>query len=80
MLTTEQAEALERGEPVEMTLDGKACIVLSREVYDRVKRLIEYDDSPLTVEEQIAALRHVGELAGWDDPEMDVYNDLDPRK
>ena len=39
-----------------------------------------YDDSPLTDEEQSALLVELGLSIGWDDPEMDVYNDLDPRK
>ena len=38
-----------------------------------------YDDSPLTQEEQRALLVQFGIRAGWDDPEMDIYNDLDPR-
>jgi hypothetical protein len=25
-------------------------------------------------------IAHIGKRAGWDDPRMDVYNDLDPRR
>ena len=39
-----------------------------------------YDDSPLVDEERRALLIKAGLRAGWDDPEMDVYNDLDPRR
>ena len=39
-----------------------------------------YDDSPLTEEEQNALLIEFGRRAGWDDPEMDIYNDLAPRR
>jgi hypothetical protein len=42
--------------------------------------LCYYDDSPLTEEEQRELLIQAGLRAGWDDPEMDVYNDLDPRR
>ena len=36
------------------------------EDYDREKRLFQ--------------LRQFGKRAGWDDPEMDIYDDLDPRR
>lgn len=39
-----------------------------------------YDDGPLTSEEQRWLLVQAGIRAGWDDPEMDVYNELDPRR
>lgn len=41
---------------------------------------LPYDDSPLADEEKRALLIKAGLRAGWDDPEMDVYNDLDPRR
>ena len=40
----------------------------------------EYDDSPITEKEREALLVQAGLRAGWDDPEMDVYNELDPRR
>ena len=36
--------------------------------------------SGFTKEEQDYLLREAGIRAGWDDPIMDIYNDLDPRK
>lgn len=41
-----------------------------------------WDDqsSGFTKEEQDYLLREAGLRAGWDDPIMDIYNDLDPRK
>ena len=50
-LTAEQQQAIEKGEAVEMTVDGRPCVLLSREVYDRVTRVIQYDDSGWTEEE-----------------------------
>ncbi|MBW3540167.1 MAG: hypothetical protein KY476_07850 [Planctomycetes bacterium] len=41
---------------------------------------IEYDDSPITIDEQRELLRWLGPRIGWDDPEMDVYDELDPRR
>jgi hypothetical protein len=46
--------------------------------YERFKAFFEED--PITPEEKRALLREAGKRAGWGDPEMDVYNDLDPRK
>lgn len=34
----------------------------------------------LSKEEQDGLLRDLGRSVGWDDPEMDLYDDLDPRK
>lgn len=38
------------------------------------------DGERLTDAEQTYLLRQAGLRAGWDDPEMDIYNDLDPRR
>ena len=38
------------------------------------------DDSLLTAEAQDALLVKMGLRAGWDEPEMDIYNALDPRR
>jgi hypothetical protein len=77
-LTAEQLQAAEKG-PVTLRAEGKEYVVISREIYDRLKGLF-HDHSPLTPEEEEAAFRHAGELAGWDDPELDVYNKLAPKK
>ena len=55
-------------------------VVLTAETYEQVRNGTYYDDSPLTEEEQTALLIECGLRAGWNDPEMDVYNDLDPRE
>jgi hypothetical protein len=39
-----------------------------------------FDTEPLSNEERRQLLIQAGLRAGWDDPEMDVYNSLDPRK
>ena len=43
-------------------------------------RKVFYTDEPLTEEEQLLALQQAGERAGWNDPEMNVYDELDPKK
>ncbi len=54
-------------------------VVLRADFYDQMRGFF-YDDTPLADDERRALLIKAGLRAGWDDPEMDVYNDLDPRK
>ena len=53
-------------------------VVLPAEKFTQIQTAF-YDDSPLTEEEERALLIQFGLRAGWDDPEMDIYNELDPR-
>ena len=53
-------------------------VVLPAKIFDQVQDIF-YDANPLTIEAQRALLAKVGLSIGWDDPEMDVYNKLDPR-
>ena len=55
-------------------------VVLPAETFEQMRNGVYYDDSPLTEEEQNALLVEFGLRAGWNDPEMDVYNDLNPRR
>jgi hypothetical protein len=54
-------------------------VLLPAGLYDQIRDLF-YEHSTLTHDEQRALMRQAGLRAGWDDPEMDVYNDLDPRR
>jgi hypothetical protein len=47
-------------------------------VYERFKAMFE--DDPVTPAERQFHLQEFGRRAGWDDPEMDIYDDLDPRR
>ena len=55
-------------------------VVLPAEMFEQLRNGKYYDDGPITQEERLALLIQAGLRAGWDDPEMDVYNDLDPRR
>lgn len=51
---------------------------MREEVYERIKGIITEEDELLR-----GVYPHVMEVfgkAGWDDPAMDVYNELDPRR
>ena len=55
-------------------------VVLPAETFEQMRNGVYYDDGPITEEERLALFIEAGLRAGWDDPEMDVYNDLDPRR
>ena len=55
-------------------------VVLPAETFEQMRNGVYYDDGPITEEERRALLIQAGLRGGWDDPEMDVYNDLDPRR
>jgi hypothetical protein len=76
ILTTEQQQAITKGEAVRLSPPEIAveCVVLRADVYDRVKTLL-FDDSPLKESERLAAIRRAGERADWNDPELDVYEE-----
>ena len=54
-------------------------VLLQAEMYDQIHQLLR-DETPLTPNERRAVLIKAGLRAAWDDPEMDVYNELDPRR
>lgn len=58
--------------------DPTSFVLLRAEVYERFKSLFE--DDPVTVEERLQHLKQFGKRAGWEDPAMDCYDDLDPRR
>ncbi|HEV3262191.1 MAG TPA: hypothetical protein VG013_35390 [Gemmataceae bacterium] len=83
---------LELTEPLQTALDARpaeplrlvdprtqqAYVLLRAELYDRVKSLLQQDR--LTEDERRVILEGVWRRAGWDDPAMDDYAALDPRK
>lgn len=54
-------------------------VLLPAEQYDRLVQT-EFDEGPSTEQEELHLLREAGERAGWNDPEMDIYDELDPRR
>ena len=75
-LSQEQRRAIESNGHV--AIDDGAYVVVKAEVYKRLRSIL--DTGPLTVREQTALLAHIGRKAGWDDPRLDAYNELDPRR
>ena len=52
-LTAQQREALESGEPVACVLDDTQCVVVRKDVFERMQH-VAYNDSELTADEMIA--------------------------
>lgn len=77
----QQAVNQSQGQPIRISDPDThdEYIVLRAEVFDRIENFV-YQDVPLTSEEKQNLLIQAGLRAGWDDPEMDIYNGLDPRK
>ena len=80
-LTPELRKAVEEAgdQPVEI-IDPETqrrYVLLRADVYERLHSLFE--ERPLSKDEWRFLLEQAGKRAGWDDPEMDVYDDLRPR-
>jgi PHD/YefM family antitoxin component YafN of YafNO toxin-antitoxin module len=80
VLTPELRQAiLESGDEPVAVVDPQTherYVLLRAERYERLQLL--WEQKPLSQEEQRSLLSLAGRRAGWDDPVMDVYNDLDP--
>lgn len=78
-LTHEQHVLLEQHGDKPMPLvdpvDQKVYFLVAGDLFERFRALFNDDD--FDVRETYAAQSEVAGKAGWDDPEMDVYDDYD---
>ena len=78
-LSSEQRQALadRPGELVEIVdeVSQARFVLLPAEQFDRIKALLTTDE--FDVRETYAAQSAALAAAGWDDPELDIYNDYD---
>jgi hypothetical protein len=81
-LTQEQWASVVEGNEVPVRVSDPAqsttFVLVRAEVYDRLKSLFE--DDPVAEQERLFQLQQFGKRAGWDDPEMNLYDELDPRR
>ena len=79
-LTEEQRQQVRQANGVEVRFRdpeaGREYVILPAETWDRLRTLL-YDEGDWTPEEQLRLLAESGKRAGWDDPEMDIYNNYD---
>jgi hypothetical protein len=61
----------------EMQRTGELRLVdpMTNDEYIAVAASLGYDDRPWTPDERQALLQSFGQKAGWDDPELDVYEE-----
>ena len=73
-LTAQQVAEVQQGKPVRLSDPqlGVDCIIVRADVFQS----LSYDDSELTNNERGYLLREFGARAGWDDPELDVYEEF----
>jgi hypothetical protein len=80
-LTEEQWADVQKGTEAPVRVkdptESATFVLVRADVYDRFKSLFEAE--PVTEQERLYQLEQFGRRAGWDDPEMDVYDELDPR-
>lgn len=81
-LSAEQRQAIadHPGEPVELIdeVSQARFVLLPAEQFDRIKALLSTDE--FDVRESYAAQSAALAAAGWDDPELDIYNDYDAHR
>jgi hypothetical protein len=73
-LTSEQRQAIDRGESVSLVVDGISCVVIRSDVFQSAYR----DGGDWTHGELRQALAKSAGENGWDDPGMDAYDALVP--
>jgi hypothetical protein len=57
---------------------NRLYVLISREQYERLRPVFEAE--PLTTLEQERLLSDAGRRAGWNDPEMDAYDNYDEQR
>ena len=83
-LTIEQRQTLAQQEESPLCAvdpDTHTTYVLIREeVYARLKALLDVAEDDRFLRDMYPHAMKIFGKAGWDDPAMDIYNDLDPRR
>ena len=56
----------------------RVYVLIADEQFDRLRSLLDME--PMSLDQQRIALRDAGRRAGWDDLEMNVYDDYDAHR
>ena len=79
-ITPELKQAIDRASGAPVRIEDpethRRYVILREEVYERLQSLLDIETGEVTIQEQQAALSRLGQDIGWDDPGMDLYNDL----
>jgi len=77
-LNEQQRYELKQDEPLAHDPEtGQTYVLVRKDVYERIKGLVEDSE---WAEAAYRSAMEVFARDGWDDPRMDVYDALDPRK
>ena len=83
-LTLKQRQAVaQQGEMPPRTVNPDThttYVLLPEEIYARVKVLLDEEEANQLLRDMYPHVMEVFGREGWDDPAMDIYNDLDPRR
>ena len=81
-LTERQRQELHRSAQGELRLSDpdtqEEYVLLKVSVYERLKALV-YDDSESPISDAYPLMDEMAAKGGWDDPSLDIYNDLIPK-
>jgi hypothetical protein len=79
-LTTEQRQALAQSGSIRMQdpETGQSYFLVRADVYERLKAILSEDAG--WAQDSLQAAMEVFARDGWNDPRMDVYDALDPRR
>jgi hypothetical protein len=74
-MTDDQRQEMQRTGELRLVdpTTSKEYVAVAASVFERVKRILGYDDRPWTPDEREALLQSFGQTAGWNGPELDVY-------
>jgi hypothetical protein len=78
ILTDEQRRALQTTTAPVRVLDpqtNETYVLLRAEVYERIKDLVEPQEEEFDIREAYPLMDEVARKEGWEDPEMDCYNE-----
>ncbi len=82
-LTADQRQALRaEGKPLRLRDPdtNDTYVLIKSEVYERVQALFVKEDKNEFLHAMYPHVMEVFGREGWDDPSMDVYDELDPRR
>jgi hypothetical protein len=83
-LTLEQRQdVIKQGEIPPRAIDPDTAItyvLLREEVYAKIKALLIEEQNNQFLQDMYLPVMQTFGKEGWDDPAMDIYNDLDPRR
>lgn len=83
-LTVEQRQAVaQQGEMPARAVDPDTrttYVLLPEAVYARIRALLEEEEASLLLHDMYPHVMEIFGRDGWDDPAMDIYDDLDPRR